>query len=140
MLRMPQWEMCKVETEIKTMGHAEAGSVVLAGGPEQPAADKLDTGLALRYSVANLGASVVYGLFNFALPPYLATYHLHPSLIGLLANERSLVGAFVQPFIGRLSDRTRSPLGRRRPFLLVGVPPGPREASRRTAYHGEQSA
>lgn len=112
-----------METQIKAVVRLEADPASLAGGPEQPAsADKLDTGLALRYSVANLGASVVYGLFNFALPPYLATYHLHPSLIGLLANERSFVGAFVQPFIGRLSDRTRSPLGRRRPFFLVGVP------------------
>ena len=77
---------------------------------------------AARYSVANYGASVIYSLFNFAMPLYLATYHLNPSLIGLLANERSFVGAFVQPVVGRLSDRTRSPLGRRRPFFLVGIP------------------
>jgi Na+/melibiose symporter-like transporter len=70
---------------------------------------------ALQYSVANLGASVVYALFNFAMPLYLAAYNLHPSLIGLLANERSFVGAFVQPIVGRLSDRTRTRLGRRRP-------------------------
>jgi MFS family permease len=79
-------------------------------------------GLAARYSVANLGASVVYGLFNLGMPLYLESYGLHPSLIGLLANERSFVGAFVQPIVGRMSDRTRSPLGRRRPFFLVGVP------------------
>ncbi len=85
-------------------------------------AGKFNLGLALRYSVANLGASVVYGLFNFALPPYLESYGLPTSLIGLLANERSFVGAFVQPVVGRLSDRTRSPLGRRRPFFLVGIP------------------
>ncbi|HEX8218641.1 MAG TPA: MFS transporter [Chloroflexia bacterium] len=89
---------------------------------EEAAPGKFDLGLAANYSVANLGASVVYGLFNFALPPYLATYNLHPSLIGLLANERSFVGAFVQPLIGRMSDRTRSPLGRRRPFFLIGIP------------------
>lgn len=88
--------------------------------PEQPAA--FDTGLAARYSVANLGSASVYTLFNTGLPLYLATYNLNPALIGLLANERSFVGAFVQPFVGRLSDRTRSPLGRRRPFFLVGVP------------------
>ncbi|HKP51441.1 MAG TPA: MFS transporter [Chloroflexia bacterium] len=79
-------------------------------------------GLAARYSVANLGASVVYGLFNLGMPLYLESYGLHPSLIGLLANERSFVGAFVQPIVGRLSDRTRTPLGRRRPFFLIGVP------------------
>lgn len=96
-----------------------------APGPaeqEAPIPGKFNLALGLNYSVANLGASVVYGLFNFALPPYLATYNLHPALIGLLANERSFVGAFVQPVIGRISDRTRSPLGRRRPFFLIGIP------------------
>jgi maltose/moltooligosaccharide transporter len=83
---------------------------------------KFERALATRYSVANLGASVVYGMFNTAMPLYLATYRIPEWLVGLLANERSFVGAFVQPVIGRISDRTRSPLGRRRPFFLVGVP------------------
>lgn len=93
----------------------------------QPAVGQSDdsrfhAGLAARYSVANLGASVVYGLFNLGMPLYLESYGLNPSLIGLLANERSFVGAFVQPVVGRLSDRTRTPLGRRKPFFVVGVP------------------
>src|SRR6478752_449299 len=77
---------------------------------------------ATQYSVANLGASVVYSLFNFAMPQYLDTYKLNPSLIGLLANERSFVGAFIQPIVGRMSDRTRTRLGRRRPYFLIGIP------------------
>jgi maltose/moltooligosaccharide transporter len=89
---------------------------------ESPGVDKFDTGKAVNYSVANLGASVFYGLFNFGMPLYLSTYHLPALLIGLLANERSFVGAFIQPWIGRISDRTRSSLGRRRPFFLIGVP------------------
>ncbi len=88
---------------------------------ESPA-PAFDTGLAARYSVGNLGSAAVFALFNTDLPLYLEGYGLSSTLIGLLANERSLVGAFVQPLVGRLSDRTRSPLGRRRPFFLVGVP------------------
>jgi maltose/moltooligosaccharide transporter len=77
---------------------------------------------AVNFSVANLGASFFYGLFNFGMPLYLAGYNLPPWLIGLLANERSFVGAIVQPLVGRISDRTHTRLGKRRPFFLVGVP------------------
>src|SRR5690348_9746355 len=87
-----------------------------------PAVAPFDLRKAVRYSVANYGAANFYALFLTGMPLYLDTYHLNPALIGLLANERSFVGALVQPFVGRLSDRTRTPLGRRRPFFLVGVP------------------
>jgi len=77
---------------------------------------------ALLFSVANLGASMVFMFFNFAMPQYLDSYHLNPALIGLLANERSFIGGFIQPLVGRLSDRTHTRFGRRRPFFLAGVP------------------
>ena len=100
---------------------AEATLTDIVGGEEEEEG-ALDVGKAARYSVANLGASVVYGMFNTAMPLYLATYRIPEWLVGLLANERSFVGAFVQPVVGRISDRTRTPLGRRRPFFLIGVP------------------
>src|SRR5687768_995529 len=89
---------------------------------EEGVAEKFDTRKAVNYSVANLGAAFFYALFNFGMPLYLDAYKLPAWLIGLIANERSFVGAFVQPWIGRVSDRTRSPLGRRRPFFLIGIP------------------
>jgi MFS family permease len=100
------------------MPQSEAPPAPVAGVPAAPFSWKT----AVQYSVANLGASVVYSLFNFAMPQYLDTYKLNPSLIGLLANERSFVGAFIQPIVGRLSDRTRTHLGRRRPYFLAGIP------------------
>jgi maltose/moltooligosaccharide transporter len=89
---------------------------------EQPVEGPFPYKRAINYSVANLGASLFYGLFNFGMPLYLSSYGLPAWLIGLLANERSFVGALVQPMVGRLSDRIRTPLGRRRPFFLVGIP------------------
>jgi MFS family permease len=89
---------------------------------EATALEPLDMKKAINYSVANIGSSIFYGLFNFGMSLYLNSYGLQAWLIGLLANERSFVGAFVQPVVGRISDRTRSPLGRRRPFFLIGVP------------------
>jgi MFS family permease len=43
-------------------------------------------------------------------------------LIGLLLAVGPLVSALVNPAVGRLSDRTWTRLGRRLPFVLVGVP------------------
>lgn len=112
----------KLENETALSGPPPGG---LAEEPAQVEAAEegaFAVGLAARYSVANLGASVVYGMFNTAMPLYLKSYGLPDWLVGLLANERSFVGAFVQPVVGRISDRTRTPLGRRRPFFLVGIP------------------
>ena len=89
---------------------------------DEGAAERFDTRKAINYSTANMGAAFFYALFNFGMPLYLDAYKLPAWLIGLIANERSFVGAFVQPWIGRVSDRTRSPLGRRRPFFLIGIP------------------
>src|SRR5690242_18327899 len=87
-----------------------------------PTPEALNTSLAVRYSIANFGAQMVYGLLNIGMPLYLDRYALDPRLIALLANERSFVGAFIQPVVGRISDHIRTPLGRRRPFFLVGIP------------------
>src|SRR5947209_13652200 len=97
--------------------------IAAAPTPSQATMPRVPLATALLFSVANVGANLVFAFFNFAMPNYLVdSYHLPPALVGLLANERSFVGGFIQPFVGRLSDRTRTRLGRRRPFFLVGVP------------------
>jgi maltose/moltooligosaccharide transporter len=116
-----------MEIEMDSAGESAVPSNVYVN--ERPEGDtgagaetRFETGKAARYSVANFGSSLVYGLLNTGMPLYLQGYGVAPWLIGLLANERAFVGALVQPFVGRLSDRVRTPLGRRRPFFLVGVP------------------
>ena len=74
----------------------------------------------LLYSVGNAGTNMVAAFTNAALPLYLIPYGLPGWLVGLLAQERSGVGGLVQPVIGLLSDRTRTRLGKRRPYFLVG--------------------
>ena len=77
----------------------------------------------LLYSVANMGANIVYMFTNMAFPLFLSAYPVSNLVIGFLAQERSFVGAFVQPLVGAVSDRLPpNRLGRRRPFFLVGVP------------------
>jgi MFS family permease len=107
-----------ISTTMDTPGIASPADSAQVVADAQP----FNTRQAIRYSVANFGSSNFYMLFNTAMPLYLDTYHLDTALIGLIANERSLVGALIQPIVGRISDRTRTPLGRRRPFFLIGVP------------------
>ncbi len=86
--------------------------------------EPLTTAKTCLYSVGDLGASIVYSVANTAFPLFLSSYPAVPNwAVGLLAQERSLVGAFIQPLIGAISDRLPpNRLGKRRPFFLLGVP------------------
>ncbi len=82
--------------------------------------------LSFRASVVfgfgSFGANVVYSFLNGAIGLYLLRYPaVPPWAVGLLAQERSLAGALVQPIVGAMSDRTRSRWGRRRPYFVLGV-------------------
>jgi Na+/melibiose symporter-like transporter len=74
------------------------------------------------YGFGNLGANAVYNFLNGAAGLYLNRYPEVPVwLVGLLSQERSLAGAFAQPIVGALSDRTRTRIGRRKPYFIAGV-------------------
>ena len=77
---------------------------------------------AALYSVGSVGSGAFYAFNNFVLPPLLKGLGATDLMVGLLSSTRSLEGAIVQPTVGALSDRTWTRLGRRRPFILVGVP------------------
>src|SRR5258708_14131547 len=77
---------------------------------------------ALLYSAGSVGAGAFFAFNNFVLPQLLKAAGAGDLLTGLLASTRSIEGAIIQPTIGALSDRTRTRLGRRRPYLLVGIP------------------
>src|SRR5213593_3195772 len=74
------------------------------------------------YGTGALGANAVYSFLNGAAGLYLNRYPEVPVwAVGLLSQERSLAGAFAQPIVGALSDRTRTRIGRRKPFFIGGV-------------------
>lgn len=74
------------------------------------------------FSLANFGSNMVYQFLNFGAALYLGRYpEVPPWAIGLLSQERSLAGALVQPVVGAMSDRTRTRIGRRKPFFIIGV-------------------
>ena len=52
--------------------------------------------------------------------PYLLSLGLSKSLMALVWIAGPLSGALVQPYVGMLSDRCRSPWGKRTPFMITG--------------------
>src|SRR5437870_7191112 len=76
----------------------------------------------LFYSAGSIGTGAFYSFNNFVLPPILKSFGAPDLLIGLLSSSRSIEGAVIQPTVGALSDRVWTRFGRRRPFLLIGVP------------------
>jgi maltose/moltooligosaccharide transporter len=76
----------------------------------------------LLYAAGSIGTGAFYAFNNFVLPPILKSFGAPDLLIGLLSSTRSIEGAVIQPTVGALSDRIWTRFGRRRPFILIGIP------------------
>jgi maltose/moltooligosaccharide transporter len=76
----------------------------------------------LLYAAGSVGTGAFYAFNNFVLPLILNKFGASALLIGLLSSTRSIEGAVIQPTIGALSDRVWTRFGRRRPFILIGIP------------------
>lgn len=69
------------------------------------------------------GVSVLWAVYNAFVPIFLSLrFGLEPGLIGFIMTLDNIAALFIQPPIGALSDRMRTPIGRRMPFILVGAP------------------
>ena len=84
-----------------------------------------------------LGVSLMWVLYNSYVPIFLQAgnpafgqnqgtitvgFGLSAAMAGFIMTLDNIAAFFVQPLIGVLSDRTRTPIGRRMPYILVGVP------------------
>jgi MFS family permease len=77
------------------------------------------------FTLAFIGTNLVF------LAPVLVTLPLKvnslvgieqaPSSLALVAGVGALLAIFANPFFGRMSDRTTSPLGMRRPWMIIGL-------------------
>lgn len=78
--------------------------------------------LALLVALGVFAQESVWNFHDSQTPVTLSQYTTSIALIGLLMGLDNVIGIFVQPLMGFLSDRTRSRWGRRTPFIMVGVP------------------
>ncbi|HJR81354.1 MAG TPA: MFS transporter [Anaerolineales bacterium] len=69
------------------------------------------------------GVSVIWGVYNAFVPIFLANkFGLEAALIGFFMTLDNIAALFIQPPVGAWSDRLRTPIGRRLPFILAGAP------------------
>ena len=67
------------------------------------------------------GVSVIWGVYNAFVPLFLSEkFNLAPALIGFFMTLDNIAALFIQPPVGAWSDRLRTPIGRRIPFILIG--------------------
>ncbi len=84
---------------------------------------RLNYGKTFLLGFGFFGLSVVWGVYNAFVPIFLSEkFHLSPIIVGFFMTLDNIAGLFIQPPVGAWSDRLRTPLGRRIPFLLVGAP------------------
>jgi maltose/moltooligosaccharide transporter len=70
-----------------------------------------------------LGISLIWPIFNNFVPIFLRDrFGLSATLIGFVMTWDNYLNMFVQPVVGERSDHTRTRLGRRKPWMLVGAP------------------
>ncbi|WP_048149028.1 SLC45 family MFS transporter [Palaeococcus ferrophilus] len=69
------------------------------------------------------GISIIWSLYNAYIPIFLQdTFKMSRTVTGFVMTIDNLFAVLLLPFLGALSDKTRTRLGRRKPYILLGAP------------------
>jgi len=69
------------------------------------------------------GVAVIWAVYNAFVPLFLdGKFGLSAAWIGFFMTLDNIAAFLIQPPIGALSDRLKTPIGRRMPFILIGAP------------------
>lgn len=70
-----------------------------------------------------LGISIIWPIFNNYVPIFLKEkFALSATAIGFVMTWDNYLNMFIQPIVGERSDRTRTRIRSRKPWMLVGAP------------------
>jgi GPH family glycoside/pentoside/hexuronide:cation symporter len=82
---------------------------------------KLPLKTCIAWGMGTLSVGALFNSVNVLLLSYLVDFAgITAVLAGSLIGWSKLYDAFIDPIVGNMSDKSRSPMGRRRPFLVWG--------------------
>lgn len=83
---------------------------------------KLDTKRTFLVGFAFLAITAFWQMYDGLIPKILTdTFNLSPTVSGIIMAADNVLALFLLPLFGRLSDKCRTPLGKRRPFIIIGM-------------------
>jgi Na+/melibiose symporter-like transporter len=84
---------------------------------------KFNIGKTFLLGFGFFGVSVIWSVYNAFVPIFLADRFLMAAgFIGFFMTLDNIAALLIQPAVGAWSDRLRTRIGRRMPFILVGAP------------------
>ncbi|MCR5641529.1 MAG: MFS transporter [Lachnospiraceae bacterium] len=83
---------------------------------------KLKTGQTIRVGFAFLSICAFWQMYNNIIPLILTnTFHMNETVSGAIMAADNVLAIFLLPLFGSISDRCKSSMGRRKPFILYGT-------------------
>ncbi|MHC1781730.1 MAG: SLC45 family MFS transporter [Anaerolineaceae bacterium] len=84
---------------------------------------RLNYGKTFLLGLGFFAVSLVWMTYNSFVPLFLANkFNLDPRWIGFFMTLDNIAALLIQPPVGAWSDRLRTKIGRRMPFILIGAP------------------
>ena len=83
---------------------------------------KLDYRKTFLIGLGFFGVTLVWTLYNAFAPILLRNFISSATIIGLIMTLDNLLAVTIQPIVGAVSDKTRTGIGRRMPYILIGAP------------------
>lgn len=83
---------------------------------------RLDRKKMLIIGLGFFSISLTWAIYNAFVPIFLDRMIASSMVVGFVMTIDNIFGLIFQPFFGDLSDRTANGLGRRMPYLIIGVP------------------
>ncbi len=84
--------------------------------------DRMPWGRTFLLGFGFFGISLLWPLYDSFVPIFLRSFGLSNQGVGFGMTLDNYVNMFIQPWVGTRSDHTRTRLGRRFPYVVVGAP------------------